>query len=68
VQTEWLTTTEAAQHLKLKPRTLTQWAREGKVPAHKLCGVSRCTWRFLRSELDAMLTSASTGPADGRQQ
>src|SRR5436190_2222029 len=28
---EWLTTQEAAQHLKVKPRTLLVWVRRGKV-------------------------------------
>lgn len=65
--TEWLTTSEAAAHLKIKPRTLLAWARENRIPAHRLSGVERVVWRFLRSELDAMLLSSSAGPADGRQ-
>jgi excisionase family DNA binding protein len=68
VQTEWLNTTEAARHLKVKPRTLAQWARENKVPAHRLSGNQRVTWRFLRVELDAMLLPSSAVPAEGRQQ
>jgi excisionase family DNA binding protein len=61
---EWLTATEAAAHLKVRPRTLLLWVREGKVPAYRLSGVRRCVWRFLRSELDAMLTPSSAGSAD----
>ena len=68
MDTEWLTATEAAQYLKVKPRTLLQWARDSKIPAHKLSGVQRCVWRFLKTELDAMLMPSSAGPADGRQQ
>ena len=67
MQIEWLTAKEAAAHLKVKPRTLLQWARENKVPSHRLSGVQRCVWRFLRSELDAMLLPSSAVPADGRQ-
>jgi excisionase family DNA binding protein len=67
-QFDWLTASEAAQHLKVKPRTLLQWARERKVPAHRLSGIRRSVWRFLRSELDAMLAPSSAGPADRRQQ
>jgi excisionase family DNA binding protein len=67
VETEWLNTTEAARHLKVKPRTLAQWAREGKVPAHRLSGCQRVTWRFLETELDAMLMPSSADPAEGRQ-
>lgn len=62
---DWLTANEAAQYLKLHPRTLLLWAREGKVPAHKLSGVHRCVWRFLRAELDAMLGASSADSAEG---
>ena len=47
-----------------KPRTLVLWAREGKVPAHRLSGVRRCIWRFLRSELDAILGVSSAVSAE----
>jgi excisionase family DNA binding protein len=67
VESQWLTANEAAQYLKVKPRTLLQWARERKIPAHKLSGVQRCVWRFLRPELDAILCPSSADSADGRQ-
>jgi len=63
-QSEWLTAAEAAAHLKVTPRTLVRWARGGRVPAHKLSGTGRITWRFLRSELDAMLGASSVGSAE----
>lgn len=66
-QNEWLTSIEAAQYLKVRPRTPLQWARENKVPAHKLSGIRRCVWRFLKAELDAMLLPSSAVPADGRR-
>ena len=56
---EWMTLNEAAEYLKIRPRTLALWARQSKVPAHKLSGTQRCLWRFLVSELDAMLTGPS---------
>ena len=56
---EWLTAQEAAAHLKIKPRTLLAWAKTGRVPAHKLSGTLRSTWRFLRSELDAALNAST---------
>jgi excisionase family DNA binding protein len=68
METEWLTANEAAQYLKVKTRTLLQWVRERKIPAHRLSGTHRCVWRFLRPELDAMLGLSSADPADGRQQ
>jgi excisionase family DNA binding protein len=61
---EWLTAAEAAAHLRIAHRTLVRWARGGRVPAHRLSGTGRVTWRFLRSELDAMLTASSVGSAE----
>jgi excisionase family DNA binding protein len=52
---EWLTATEAAQHLKIKPRTLLLWVRQGKLKGYKLSGTKRHVWRFQRAELDAAL-------------
>lgn len=63
---DWLTLEEAAAYLKIRPRTLAFWARQRKVPAHRLSGTRRCIWRFLRSELDAMLTPPS-GAQKGTQ-
>ena len=59
METQWLTANEAAQYLKVKPRTILAWAKQGRIPAHPLSGSQRVTWRFLRSELDAMLTVPS---------
>jgi excisionase family DNA binding protein len=61
---EWLTLNEAAAYLKVRPRTLALWARQGKVPSHKLSGTQRCIWRFLRPELDAMLLTSSAVSAE----
>jgi excisionase family DNA binding protein len=55
VENQWLTAKEAALYLKVKPRTILKWAKEGRIPAHALSGTSRVTWRFLRSELDAAM-------------
>jgi excisionase family DNA binding protein len=59
VESQWLTATEAAHYLKVKPRTILKWAKEGCIPAHALSGLKRVTWRFLKSELDAMLALPS---------
>jgi excisionase family DNA binding protein len=61
----WLTANEAAAYLKVRPRTLLLWARQGKIPAHRLSGIRRCVWRFLRAELDAMLGASSADSAEG---
>ena len=61
---EWLTAREAAAHLKVAPRTLVRWARNGVIPAHRLSGLSRVTWRFRREELDAKLSGSSGALAE----
>jgi excisionase family DNA binding protein len=71
VTTEWLTANEAAAYLKVKPRTVMKWAKEGRIPAHSLSGCKRVTWRFLRTELDAMLalpSAARDGGLNATQQ
>ena len=54
---EWLTAAEAAQHLKVRTRTLLQWVKQGKVKGYALSGTERRTWRFLRADLDAGLVA-----------
>src|SRR5437868_14099138 len=48
---------QAAQFIKLHPRTLQHLARCGRVPAHPFGDGVRKTWRFLLSELDAWMRS-----------
>lgn len=54
---EWMTSKEAAQYLKVSPRTIVEWARAGKILGHVLSGVERHVWRFRPDELDAKLNS-----------
>jgi excisionase family DNA binding protein len=56
---EWLTTAEAAGYLKVQPRTLLLWTRQGKVKGHALSGTARHVWRFRREDLDAALFQPS---------
>jgi predicted site-specific integrase-resolvase len=65
-ESKWLTSGEAARHLKVEPRTLLLWARQGKVKGYILSGTQRVTWRFLRSDLDATLTPPSVALTKGR--
>ena len=62
--TEWLTAREAAAYLKIRPRTIVAWAKEGKVQGYRLSGCKRITWRFRREELDAMLSGPSAVSAE----
>lgn len=56
---EWLTAREAAAYLKVAHRTVLEWAKAGRIPAHRLSGTRRCTWRFRATELDAMMAAPS---------
>ncbi len=55
MNSEWLTTQEAARHLKVKPRTLLLWVRQSKVKAFALSGTKRRVWRFHLEDLDSAL-------------
>ena len=57
IKSDWLTASEAAQYLKIKPRTLLLWVRQGQVKAYALSGTKRRVWRFLAKDLDASLLS-----------
>jgi excisionase family DNA binding protein len=63
IQSEWLTVTEAASYLKVKPRTLLLWVRQGKMKAFALSGTKRRVWRFRQADLDAALLESSVLPS-----
>ena len=65
---KWLTAAEAARYLSVEPRTLSQWARQGKLRSYLLSGTLRQTRRFLITDLDAMLLAPSVAPTNGRIQ
>ena len=54
-QSDWLTASEAAAYLKVKPRSLLLWVRQGKLPAYALSGTKRRIWRFRKEDLDSAL-------------
>jgi len=60
---EWLTAAEAAQHLKVKVRTLLLWVRQGRVKGFALSGTKRRVWRFRQTDLDAALLESSVLPS-----
>jgi excisionase family DNA binding protein len=63
LQSDWLTVQEAAHYLKVKPRTLLLWVRQGKVKAFALSGTKRRVWRFRQADLDAVLLESSVLPS-----
>ena len=60
--TLWLTASEAALYLKVKPRTLLLWVRQRKVKAFALSGTKRRVWRFRREDLDSALLARPVVP------
>jgi len=61
-RSSWLTAEEAAEHLRVRTRTLLLWARQGKVKGYVLSGLKRHVWRFRRVDLDATLELPSVRP------
>jgi excisionase family DNA binding protein len=59
----WLTLSEAARHLKVRPRTLALWTRQGKVKGFALSGTKRRVWRYRAEDLDAALLAAPVLPS-----
>jgi excisionase family DNA binding protein len=53
--TTWLNAAEAAAYLRVSHRTVLLWAKLGRIPAHKLSGAARITFRFCADELDSFL-------------
>jgi len=45
-QSVWLTAREAALYVRVSHRTILEWAKTGRIPAHRLSGTDRITWRF----------------------
>jgi excisionase family DNA binding protein len=51
---------EVAKFLNLSPRTVAKMAREGRLPAHRISGSERKTWRFPISEVAAFVGSGAS--------
>lgn len=49
----WLTRSEAADRLRVRPRTIDAWAREGRLPRYYLAGSTRAP-RFRVEDVDAL--------------
>jgi excisionase family DNA binding protein len=58
-QSPWMNAREAALYLRVAHRTVLEWAKTGRIPAHRLSGTLRVTYRFRAAELDAMLCPPS---------
>jgi excisionase family DNA binding protein len=61
----WLTAREAANYLRVSHRTVLQWAKEGRIPAHRLSGTARVTWRFRADELDSAMMAPPSAAENG---
>lgn len=54
---EYLTAKQVADYLQVKPLTIYQWAREGKIPAIKIGRI----WRFKKEAIDNFLDEQLQG-------
>ncbi len=52
----WLTTKEAAEYLRTKPKQVRKWVYQGRVDAYRLLGKSL---RFKKNELDLLFKGGS---------
>jgi excisionase family DNA binding protein len=64
MSSEWLTAREAALYLRVAHRTVLEWAKTGRIPAHRLSGSLRVTYRFRAVDLDAMLLAPSAAEGE----
>jgi excisionase family DNA binding protein len=64
LESDWLTASEAAAYLRVKPRTLLLWVRQQKVQAYALSGTKRRVWRFRRQDLDNALLAHPVLPSE----
>jgi excisionase family DNA binding protein len=58
-QSQWLTASEAALHLRVQTRTVLLWVRQGKLKGYALSGAQRHVWRFRAVDLDRMMMEPS---------
>ena len=61
---DWLTANEAAAYLRVKPRTLLLWVRQGKVKGFALSGTKRHVWRFRREDLNEAVMESAVLPSE----
>lgn len=54
--------------MRIAPRTLLSWVRQGTIKGYVLSGTERVTWRFLRSDLDVKMQPPSVALTKWRIQ
>jgi len=64
IQTDIMTLDEAAEYLRVHPRTLRMKASEGKIPGAKIGRV----WRFHREQLESWLLQGGALSGDKRPE
>ena len=60
-RTSLLTIEEVADYLRVKKRTVYDWAKKGKIPAVKTVG----QWRFMKDRIDLWLDSSNHEKIEG---
>jgi len=59
------TAREAALYVRVSHRTILEWAKTGRIPAHRLSGTDRITWRFRAEELDGAMMATPSAAKNG---
>jgi len=60
-----LTIDEVAAMLKMKPKTVGNWLRAGKLPGVKLGDGPAAEWRVKKEDLETYINSRTTGNSQG---
>lgn len=55
----WLTKEEAAEFLRVRPRTIDRWVAEGLITKHRIADLQSV--RFSREELEALVQPVTAG-------
>lgn len=58
-----MTVEEVAEYLRVKPTTVYQWAKNGKIPAVKMGRL----WRFGREEVEEWVKNGMNANLNGRE-
>ena len=55
LESPWLDVVQAAQYLRVKPKTLYNWKSQGKIKTYSTFGSAKGGLRFLKTDLDKVL-------------
>lgn len=65
---DWMTPREAARYLRVRDSRISQWIRNGMLPAANVGSRARPSYRLHRNDLDALLRSFEVPVSQPRRQ